>query len=265
MISQIRLNTHRVARLKLLWRTGLIVALCSGIACSLTAASESGPPRPGRRILFIGNSLTYVNSLPLVVEAMADSAGVAPLSVETVAFPNYSLSDHVVDGSAIAAIDRGGWELVVLQQGSSALDASRVELRQFTRFLSDRIRGVNARPALYMVWPSEARQFDFDRVIESYRLAAEDVDGLLFPVGTAWVETWKRDPAMPLYAGDGLHPSAYGTYLAAAVMYATLYGKSPIGLPARLGLRGGEVLGIPSAQAAVLQAAAAEVTGTTAR
>ena len=35
-----------------------------------------------------------------------------------------------------------------------------------------------------------------------------------------------------LFVTDGSHPSEAGTYLAASVFYATLYGKSPVGLPA---------------------------------
>ena len=54
----------------------------------------------------------------------------------------------------------------------------------------------------------------------------------LFPVGEAWLAAQRLDPSIPLYAFDGLHPSGEGSYLAALVMYATLYAKSPIGLPA---------------------------------
>ncbi|HET9454234.1 MAG TPA: hypothetical protein VFO66_08130, partial [Gemmatimonadaceae bacterium] len=100
---------------------------------------------------------------------------------------------------------------------------------------------------------------DFTRASESYRMAADSVDGLLFPVGDAWLEAWKLDPNAPLYADDGLHPSAAGSYLAALVMYAALYGKSPVGLPASLRLRDGRTFGVPTALAATLQRAAEAV------
>lgn len=62
------------------------------------------------------------------------------------------------------------------------------------------------------------------------------------PVGFAFADIYfdgvadKKDPTDPdtlfaqLYNADGSHPSAYGTYLAAAVFYATITGKTPIGL-----------------------------------
>jgi hypothetical protein len=109
------------------------------------------------------------------------------------------------------------------------------------------------------VWPSDVRRADFDPAIESYELAAQDVNGLLFPVASAWLAAWRRDPTIALYSPDGLHPSMAGSYLAALVMYGVLYHRSPVGLPARVRLTSGAEAGVPSATAALLQEAAAEV------
>ena len=111
---------------------------------------------------------------------------------------------------------------------------------------------------MYAVWPFESRQFDFDRVNESYTLAATDVNGMLFPVGEAWRAAWRRDPNMALYATDGLHPSVRGSYVGGLVIAAMLLDRSPVGWPARLTLRTGAVVAIPAADATVLQEAAAE-------
>ena len=111
---------------------------------------------------------------------------------------------------------------------------------------------------MYAVWPLATRQFDFDRVNESYTLAATDVNGMLFPVGEAWRAAWRRNPNLELYAPDGLHPSIRGSYIGALVIASMLLDRSPIGMPARLTLRNGATLTIPAAQAAILQQAAAE-------
>src|SRR5688500_15576099 len=111
-----------------------------------------------------------------------------------------------------------------------------------------------------MVWPTSDREQDFARSSESYRLAAQAVNGLLFPVGDAWREAWKRDSTIALYAADGLHPSIGASYLAALVMYAVLYDKSPVGLPASLRLREGITFSIAPQIAATLQAAARAAT-----
>jgi hypothetical protein len=231
-----------------------------GVACS---SAPSGPSLPaligeGRAVLFIGNSLTYWNDLPLIAQALADSAGGPSLAVMVVAFPDFSLDDHRVDGTAQRAIARGGWEVVVLQQGPSSLPENREQLRATVAALSGDIRAAGATPALYSVWPSEVRRADFDRAIESYTLAAQDVNGLLFPVGAAWLAAWRRDSTLALYSPDGLHPSAAGSYLAALVMYGALYARSPVGLPSRVRLASGVQIGVTPEVASVLQAAAAE-------
>jgi hypothetical protein len=44
----------------------------------------------------------------------------------------------------------------------------------------------------------------------------------------AWQLAWAADPALPLYAADGFHPSAMGTYLAALVVLQRIYNRSPV-------------------------------------
>ena len=79
--------------------------------------------------------------------------------------------------------------------------------------------------ALYMVWPSQARSFDFDNVINSYTSAARAHDALICPAGRAWKYAWQSDAALPLYSSDRFHPSIYGSVLAALTIYGSLYEK----------------------------------------
>ncbi|HEX7124108.1 MAG TPA: hypothetical protein VF178_17150, partial [Gemmatimonadaceae bacterium] len=130
------------------------------------------------------------------------------------------------------------------------------ELRAVVQQYDPLIGQAGARPALYSVWPMASRQFDFLRAIESYTLAAADVNGVLLPVAQAWLEAWSIDPALPLYAGDGLHPSELGSYLAGLVISAVLLERSPEGLPSSLRLHSGALITIPPQVAAALQLAA---------
>jgi len=241
----------------------VFLAAVAGASCSSAPVGPSVPRLigEGRHVLFIGNSLTYWNDLPLIVQALADSAGGASLAVMVVAFPDFNLDDHRAEGTAQRAIALGEWEFVVLQQGPSSVEANREQLRASVGVLNGDIRAVGATPGLYSVWPSEARRADFDRAVESYTLAAQDVNGLLFPVASAWLAAWRRDPELELYSPDGLHPSISGSYLAALVMYGALYERSPVGLPPRVRLASGEEIGVTPEVATVLQAAAAEAIG----
>ena len=197
----------------------------------LFGAGVPGERQADRRILFIGNSLTYWNELPAMVQSLA-AAAKRRVTFQMVAFPDVSLEDHWQRGEAVRAIRRGGWSHVVLQQGPSALPESQKLLREYVRRFDAEIKAVKATTALYMVWPSRARQQDFDGVSASYAAAARDVDGLLLPVGDAWRAAWKRDPGLALYSPDGLHPSRAGSYLAALIIVSRSLGITPIGLPA---------------------------------
>jgi hypothetical protein len=233
----------------------------SGADCSGTSVDPRGVG-DGRRVLFIGNSLTYYNDLPGIVQTLADSAGGERLVVAEVTGPDMALVDHWQIGEAQLEIARG-WDVVVLQQGPSSVEINRDSLRMFTARFAAEIARVGGRPALYSVWPTRSRPQDFARAIESYELAAADVNGLLFPVAEAWLAAWQRDAMIELYAPDGLHPSVAGSYLAALVMYARLLGETPVGLPATLRLRSGATIAIDPALAAILQQAAAEATAGT--
>lgn len=199
------------------------------VVCAI--AQGSGKPTE-LNVLFIGNSLTYVNDVPEMVKAIGKNNG-KKFKFKTVAYPDFSLEDHWKKGDALKVIKDGKWDFVVLQQGSSALPASRANLIAYVDHFAEEIKKVGAKPALYMVWPFESRKFDFDRVHESYELAAKGVDGVFIPAGDAWRVAWKQQPDLKLYS-DGLHATALGSYLAAGVIYKVLYNDSAVELPVKL-------------------------------
>jgi hypothetical protein len=238
--------------------TRLAAVLLLAVAC--TRCGESAKPSlpasgPGSGVLFVGNSLTYTNDVPGLVHALANAVG-HPLAVASVALPDFSLEDHWNQGDAIRAIARGGWSFVVLQQGPSSLDDSRVLLRRDAARFDQHIRAIGARTALFSVWPESTRQAAFPAVAESYSLAAHDIGGIYLPVTRAWLNAWNRDPSLPLYGPDGFHPSAHGSYLAALVIAGVLTGNSPQTMPARVVRPDGTVLSIPEPAATALRAAA---------
>ena len=214
------------------------------VAAAVVASCTSSSPAPsqteasrrndlaGDRVLFIGNSLTEANELPTVVETLSRQGGGRPISTASVVSGGFSLEDHWHLGMAQRRIAERGWSIVVLQQGPSSLPDSQVALREWTLRFDAVIKASGARTALYMVWPESNRQDAFDAVSRSYAHAAEDVAGMLLPVGEAWRGAWRRDPEVPLYGPDGFHPTPTATYLAALVIYQQITGRSPMGLPA---------------------------------
>lgn len=224
-------------------RRALLATIIVGTGCGLGPAgpgTPSGtPPDADLTILFIGNSLTYTNDLPGMVQRLLSTHGeVGTVYTEAIAYPNYGLQDHWAIGTARARIAVGGWDYVVIQQGPSATEG-RPSLLEYSARFADEASAVGARLALYMVWPSTARSFDFDGVSDSYATAAAQNDALLFPAGEAWRAAWAIDPGLPLYGSDGFHPSVSGTYVAALVIYQQLSGRDPRFLPAEIPLGSG--------------------------
>jgi hypothetical protein len=208
------------------------------------------------RVLFIGNSLTFANDLPRMVQEVANDVAGLRVSCESVAFPNFSLEDHWADGRAQQKLMSGHWTLVVMQQGPSAGAEGRTVLRKYGKRFAAVATARGARVAMYTVWPSRARYGDMVRVIESHALAAQDAGGSVVPVGHAWRTALQHDPALPLYDGDGFHPSRTGTYLAALVFREWLTGQASGGFTSSW--PGARKLRLNAAQSAILERAAHE-------
>jgi len=232
-----------------------VLSACGSAASAPSMPAVPGAPALGLSILFVGNSLTEANGLPATVEALGRAAGVE-LRCVAVTRGGFSLEDHWNEGEARRAIARGGWSHVVLQQGPSALPESRVLLDEYARRFDVEIRRAGARPALFAVWPSADRSFDFDGVSRSYTEAATLVDGLLFPAGDAWRAAWRRDPGLALYGPDQFHPSGLGSALAALVIFNRLTDRIP---PA------GSLPGVSADQFATLVAATRDSAAAAAR
>jgi hypothetical protein len=209
------------------------------------------PIGAGARLLFIGNSLTEFNNLPELVRSLSAAAGLNWV-IEAQTVGGGALEDHWNRGLAVPRIQNGNWDVVVMQQGPSALPESRVNLRQWTVRFNNVTIEAGGLSALYMVWPMTDRFSDYDRVRDSYALAARDVSGYFLPAGESWREAWREDPAMQLYGPDGFHPTLAGSYAAALTIFGTLSGVSPVGLPAPTGVDAGTAQRLQrAAQAAI--------------
>jgi hypothetical protein len=215
-------------------------------SCGSTAPD---PPDDGLSVLFVGNSLTAANDLPGMVARLAEAAGVERFTFQEVSIGGASLEDHWADGRAVEAIESARWDVVVLQQGPSSLESSRVHLIEWAGRFAQKIRERGGRPALYMVWPP--RGGNWDGVTRSYADAAVAVDGLLFPAGEALRAIDSTGAGIPMFQADGFHPSPAGSYLAALVMVGALTGRSTEGLSVLQPLTG-----LSSSQSARLEQAA---------
>lgn len=242
-----------------LWLIPLILPLVMVCSPEVHDPTGLGDLGNGMKVLFIGNSLTYANNLPQMVQIIGEASG-HEIAVRSLTFNNFSLEDHWGNGEAQEMIRAADWDIVVLQQGPSSLAINKLQLKDSSLKFDAIIRGQGGRTALYMVWPEANRPAAFDAVSDAYAQAAEAVDGMLFPVGEAWRAAWNKDPELDFYGPDGFHPTTLGSVLAALVIHQQLFDESPVGLPARLvpSTRGLPTLNIPQEVNALLQEAASQ-------
>ena len=92
------------------------------------------------------------------------------------------------------------------------------------------------RPVLFMSWAYKDKPEMTAQLAEQYTIAGNANDALVIPAGIAFAKALARRPDVELYEADLRHPSLAGTYLATCTVFASLYGKSPVGLSYDAGL-----------------------------
>lgn len=197
------------------------------------------------RVLFIGNSYTYVNSLPSMFATIATTCGKSVV-VDSSVVGGYRFQDHCNDATTMRKIRQGNWDYVILQEQSQipAFSPSQVatDCFPFAKRLVDSIRRYSpcAEPVFYMTWGrryGDASNCAFYPPIctyegmswglrTSYLQMANDNDATVAPVGWAWRRSIQNDSNLVLHSSDNSHPDVTGTFLTAAVFYNTIF-KSP--------------------------------------
>src|SRR5689334_13323400 len=93
-----------------LWCTLLPASLLAGCRLYEKPTYERLAFSPGtktKKVLFIGNSLTYYNDLPGLVQQLSARES-QPIEVDSVTLPNATLADHWTLTAARKHLERGG-------------------------------------------------------------------------------------------------------------------------------------------------------------
>lgn len=174
------------------------------------------------KILFIGNSLTYYNNMPLMVEQEGTRAKVST-GTTMVAEPGYAIVDHWNFSQLTQTLIKSElYDYVVIQQGPSSQEEGRRLLIEGGRKYAELSAKHGAKLAYYMVWPSKEYYHTFDAVIANHKEAAYVNQALLCPVGEKWKAYVDRTGLEHYYSGDQFHPSPLGSQLAASVIFEVL-------------------------------------------
>lgn len=168
------------------------------------------------RMLFLGNSHTYVNDVPGLVKSLLESDGTGR-RVETQLLTGGHLND--MDTEATRSVIRGGhWDIVVMQGAMVSMSMSRHYSQAGGIDLARVAKASGARVLMYVEWPRrgiDEAKFTYDE----YKVVANACGGEMVPVCYAWAPALRLRPDLDLWAGDGNHSSPTGAYLAACTFY----------------------------------------------
>lgn len=176
-------------------------------------------------ILFVGNSLTSMNGgVDAQMRVLSPATRIA-----AVATPGHSLEAHWLDGQALDIIQEGNWDCVVLQEQSGRPVSEPAKFREFVKKFDAEVTKNGGKTVLWMTWgrpESSEAAVTTAEVAEAYNAVGNQVEVQVAPVGLAVARAYSAHAEPALAFADG-HPTAAGTYLAACVLYATIFGKNP--------------------------------------
>lgn len=262
--------TVRTLELALLMKSALLAALIASSAAgcfSNTASGRDASSAPGRQplsVLFVGNSLTYVNDVPALTKSLAASSAIhAHITVSSVTAGGATLSEHWRNGHAVRALRARRPAALIIQAQSTEPLTAPADFFRFARLLKSEADAVGTRTILFQTWARPPRDSFYSSprsggspdamqqlLNQAYDSLARDLHVEVARVGEAFSLVQRFHPHIALLDGTQ-HATMAGSYLASAVLFQSLLGRSPLGATF-LG-------GLPPAVAYSLQSAAASV------
>ena len=217
-----------------------------------------------KRLLIIGNSYTFCNDLPALIQAIAD-ADRQQMQVDSYTAGAMSLRGFLNSPQhrkGLSMLEKGNYDYVLLQDQSQTPAYKPEETLDSVQRWSTLARKHGAKPVLFMTWAHAEQTGGKVRLLtamhedtaRTYCKAAIDSKARVAPVGEAWRRWYAKHPNAPLHTDDMSHPTPEGTYLAACVIYSTITGRNATTIPVRLK---NSPVRIPAAKARELQKTAA--------
>ncbi len=185
------------------------------------------------KILFIGNSFTARNNLPDLVAQLAAARG-QQLQHQLIQTGGASLRMHWNKGEAQRAIEQTRYDYVVLQEQSTLPLKNPQRFHENVRLFDQAIKAAGAKTALYLTWARQNAPETQAAITDAYTAIGEELGARIIPAGIAWENFLRKQPSLPLHDKDQSHPALAGSYLAACVFFAVLFGETPVGIASDL-------------------------------
>ena len=188
------------------------------------------------KVLFIGNSFTARNNVPELIALLATARG-HRFEHRLIQAGGASLRMHWNKGEAQKEIQQTRYDYVVLQEQSTLPIKNAARMHENIRLFDQVIKDSGAKTALYLTWARQNAPETQQAITDAYTTVANELGALVIPVGVAW-QQFLRQHQQPqqslLHDKDQSHPKLAGSYLAAGVFFAVLFGENPTGIASNL-------------------------------
>ena len=236
-------TSHPMSKIKSpLNRTRLIILTNLILLGFLTSANAQDT----LRILFIGNSMTYVQDLPSLLTNLASLNGKTIITAQNTP-GGYYLSDHVTDPVSLSLMAQGFDYIVVQEQSGGNIQPASPCCPWRPIGIIDSIAKANCSKILLYATPGYPETYSGSvepyedmqaEIIYKYTNAARSVRASYLPTAHAFRDIINNYPAISeMWASPtDYHPGIKGQYLHACVLYSALYNESALGSPAPVGI-----------------------------
>jgi len=203
----------------------IIVVIASLFASCAPARQDQRPVR----LLFVGNSLTYVGNLPAVLDALAASNGKSVQS-EMIVKGGATLTERVADGSVERALAARHYDYVVLQErGGDIICAfgptSCKDADASLETLAHVATAHGAKPILLGTYQSMPQVST--ALVAAESTAASRLSIAYLPVSNRFQAAIGSAPAAEWLDADHAHPGHDLVLLEAVLLYRQLFGNLP--------------------------------------
>jgi hypothetical protein len=146
------------------------------------------------------------------------------------------LANHWAFSDAPGEIRTGKWDTVVLEEDLGDCWPDGVDkYHQAARQFDEEIKKAGAETVLFMAYPDRGVEAPTtEDMVAAYGKSGQELGVKVAPVALAFQRSLQERPDLKLHAEDGDHPNGAGVYLLSCVLYATIFGRSPVGLTYRL-------------------------------
>jgi hypothetical protein len=214
-------------------RRALIAALLAVLVLGRPASVSSAELAPAAvRVLFLGNSITYVGNLPAVFASLCGASGHKCL-VEMIVKGGAALSDRAIDGSLDRPDVAHRFDYVILQErGGDLIDLPDETARKSAESAAESLvlaaRRLGMKPILlgtYQPWPASdplvAAESNLSAKLKLPHLAVSN-----------YLECGKRENgSLRWFYSDGMHPGSDLTLMMAMALHREIFGSYPPAVP----------------------------------